>query len=74
MSGAHHQPLHSLTASLVYNTRAGDVHMVIVNDQVIMRRRQILTLNKAEIVAQVKQSMDRLAQRVPSKRIQVYNP
>jgi 5-methylthioadenosine/S-adenosylhomocysteine deaminase len=39
-----------------------------------MRDRQLLTLNKAEIVEQVNQSMQRLAQRVPSKRIQVYNP
>jgi 5-methylthioadenosine/S-adenosylhomocysteine deaminase len=74
MAGAHHQPLHSITASLVYNTRAGDVRTVIVNGQIIMRDRHILTLDKAEIIEQVKQSMDRLAQRVPSRRIQVYNP
>lgn len=74
LSGAHHQPLHSLTASLVYNTRASDVQTVIVNGEIIMRDRRILTLNKAEIIRQVNQSMERLAQRVPNKRIQVYNP
>ncbi len=74
MSGAHHQPLHSLTASLVYNTRAGDVQTVIVNGQVVMRDRQILTLNKAEIIQEVNKNIARLAQRVPDKRIQVYNP
>jgi 5-methylthioadenosine/S-adenosylhomocysteine deaminase len=74
MSGAHHQPLHSLTASLVYNTRAGDVQTVIVNGEVVMRDRRILTLNKTEIIAQVKKNMDRLARRIPAKRIQVYNP
>ena len=74
LSGAHHQPLHSFTASLVYNTRASDVQTVIVNGRVIMRDRQLLTLNKAEIIRQVNQSMARLAQRVPEKRIQVYNP
>ncbi len=74
LSGMHHQPLHSLTASLVYNTRASDVQTVIVNGSVIMRDRQILTLDKAEIIRQVSQSMTRLAQRVPAKRIQVYNP
>jgi 5-methylthioadenosine/S-adenosylhomocysteine deaminase len=74
LSGAHHQPLHSLTASLVYNTRASDVQTVIVNGEIIMRDRQILTLNKAEIIHQVNRSMARLAQRVPDKRIQVYNP
>lgn len=74
LSGAHYQPLHSLTTSLVYNTRASDVQTVIVNGNIIMRDRQILTLDKAEIIRQVNQSMSRLAQRVPAKRIQVYNP
>jgi len=74
IQGAHHQPLHSLTASLVYNTRASDVQTVVVNGQIIMRDRQLLTVDKAEIIAQVKQGMARLAQRIPAKRIQVYNP
>ena len=74
LSGAHHQPLHSITASLVYNTRASDVQTVIVNGQIIMRDRQILTLDKAGIIKEVNKSMERLAQRIPDKRIQVYNP
>jgi 5-methylthioadenosine/S-adenosylhomocysteine deaminase len=74
MSGAHQQPLHSITANLVYNTRAGDVQTVIVNGRIIMRDRQLLTLDKDEIIRQVGKSMERLAQRVPNRRIQVYNP
>jgi len=73
-SGAHYQPLHSLTASLVYNTRAGDVQTVIVNGQVVMRDRQILTVDKAQVITEVNKNMARLAQRVPGNRIQVYNP
>ncbi len=74
LSGSHCQPLHSLTASLVYHVRASDVQTVIVDGQVIMRDRQLLTLDKVEIIEQVNKSMVRLAQRVPEKRIQVYNP
>jgi 5-methylthioadenosine/S-adenosylhomocysteine deaminase len=74
LSGLHHQPLHSVTASLVYNARATDVKTVIVDGNVIMRDREMLTLNPGEIVSQVNASMSRLAQRVPAKRIQVYNP
>ena len=74
MSGPHCQPLHSITASLVYNTRAGDVQTVIVNGQVIMLDREILTLNKAEIISEVNKNMTRLAQCIPDKRIQIYNP
>ena len=74
LSGAHHQPLHSLTASLVYNARASDVHTVIVDGRLLMHERSLLTLDKERIVREVRQSMARLAQRVPEKRIQVYNP
>ncbi|HLV37029.1 MAG TPA: amidohydrolase [Spirillospora sp.] len=74
LGGVHHQPLHSVTASLVYNTRASDVQTVIVNGQVIMEDRKLYTINKDEIIAEVKSGMERLAQRQPDRRIQVYNP
>jgi len=47
---------------------------VIVNGQVIMRDRHILTMDKAQIITEVNKNMARLAQRVPGQRIQVYNP
>jgi len=74
MEGAHLQPLHSATASLVYNVRAGDVQTVIVNGRVLMQDRELLTLDKPLIIEKVKERMLRLAQRVPEQRIQVYNP
>jgi 5-methylthioadenosine/S-adenosylhomocysteine deaminase len=73
-SGAHLQPLHSMTAALIYSVRASDVHTVLVNGRVLMRGRQLLTLNKAAIINKVKERMLRLAQRIPERRIQVYNP
>jgi 5-methylthioadenosine/S-adenosylhomocysteine deaminase len=74
MEGAHTQPLHSVTASLVYNTRASDVQTVIVNGRILMQDRRLLTLDKPRIIAKVKERMSRLAQRVPGRQIQVYNP
>ncbi|MBC7814240.1 MAG: amidohydrolase [Burkholderiales bacterium] len=74
LHGAHHQPLHSITASLVYNMQPNDVHTVIVDGRVIYRARQHLTLDLTEVAQQVSASMTRLSQRVPNKRIQVYNP
>jgi 5-methylthioadenosine/S-adenosylhomocysteine deaminase len=74
LSGVHHQPLHSITASLVYNVQPADVQMVIIDGKVVMRDRHLLTLDKAEIITQVRASMARLAQRQPDKRIQSYNP
>ncbi len=74
LTGAHNRPLHSISANLLYSTRAGDVQTVIVDGKVIMRDRELLTLNKKEIFEQVEHSMERLAQRVPGNRIQTYNP
>jgi 5-methylthioadenosine/S-adenosylhomocysteine deaminase len=74
VSGTHHQPLHSVPATLVYNTRASDVQTVICNGQVLMRDRQLLTLDKADIIANVNRNVARLSQRVPDARIQLYNP
>jgi len=74
LSGIHHQPLHSVTASLVYNVQPADVQTVIVDGKVVMRDRALLTLDEREIVTQVQTSMTRLAQRTPDRRIQSYNP
>jgi 5-methylthioadenosine/S-adenosylhomocysteine deaminase len=46
----------------------------MVDGRVVMRDRQLLTLNKPTIIAQVARAMERLARRVPEQRIQLYNP
>lgn len=74
LSGLHHQPVHSITASLVYNTEIHDVHTVIVDGQVLMRERELLTIDAEEAVYQAQLSMQRMAQRQPNRRIQTYNP
>ncbi|MEO1286727.1 MAG: amidohydrolase [Chloroflexota bacterium] len=73
MSGLHHQPVHNIGANLVYSARATDVQTVICDGQVLMKDRELLTLNKAEIVDNVRQSMERLAQKVPNAHIQIYS-
>lgn len=74
LTGIHHQPLHSITASLVYNARASDVKTVICDGRVLMHDGVIRTLDPAAIIAQVRANMERLQQRVPARRIQQYNP
>jgi len=73
LGGVHHQPMHNIAASLVYNARASDVQTVLVDGKVIMQDRQLLTINKAEVLDNVRAGMERLAQRLPERRIQVYN-
>jgi 5-methylthioadenosine/S-adenosylhomocysteine deaminase len=72
--GAHWQPPHSLTAGLVYSARASDVQTVMVDGRVIMRDRQLLTIDKPRVLTEVASHMERLARRVPEARIQVYKP
>lgn len=72
LSGLHHQPLYNIGATLIYNARASDVQTVICDGQVLMKDRQLLTIDKAEVVEQVRLGMVRLAEKVPNARIQVY--
>jgi 5-methylthioadenosine/S-adenosylhomocysteine deaminase len=72
LSGTHNQPLHDPAANLVYSARAPDVKTVICDGRVLMRDRELLTLDKQEIVTRVAESMARLARRVPESRIQLY--
>ncbi len=72
LSGLHHQPVHNIGANLVYSARASDVQTVICDGHVLMEDRQLLTLDKAEIVDNVRLGMERLAKKVPGARIQMY--
>jgi 5-methylthioadenosine/S-adenosylhomocysteine deaminase len=74
LGGAHNQPAHDPAANLVYSTRASDVRTVICDGKVIMRDRELLTLDLEEIKAKVGESMVRLSNRVPDSRIQLYRP
>lgn len=72
LSGLHHQPLHNIAANLVYSARASDVQTVICDGQVIMQDRELLTMDKGEIIDNVRAGMERLAEKVPGARIQMY--
>ncbi|MDQ7035472.1 MAG: amidohydrolase [Anaerolineae bacterium] len=72
LSGTHHQPLYNIGASLVYSARASDVQTVICDGQILMRDRQLLTINKDEVLANVRAGMQRLTQKVSGVQIQIY--
>ena len=74
LGGAHNQPVHDPAANLVYSVRASDVQTVICDGSVLMLDRVLLTLDVAEITARVGESMERLSNRVPNSRIQLYRP
>ena len=63
LEGVHHQPNHNIPANLVYSLRPEDVQTVIVNGQIVMRSRQILTVDKTEVIERVRSNLNRLALR-----------
>ncbi|MDJ0716527.1 MAG: amidohydrolase [Prochloraceae cyanobacterium] len=59
----HLQPDRNILANLVYSVRPEDVQTTIVDGQIVMRSRQILTVDKAEVIARVRSILKRLTLR-----------
>ena len=72
LSGLHHQPLYNIAASLVYHARSSDVQTVICDGQILMQDRQLLTIDKAEVLENVRAGMQRPTKKIPGVRLQVY--
>lgn len=52
MASARQTPLYNAVSHLVYTTRGDDVRTTIVNGRVLMRDRRVLTLDRADVLAQ----------------------
>lgn len=59
-------------ANLVYSQSEADVDTVICDGHVLMRERQLLTIDKAEVKRQVEKRLQRLVKRVPGRKVAVY--
>jgi 5-methylthioadenosine/S-adenosylhomocysteine deaminase len=51
MATARHTPMYDPVSHLVYVTRGDDVRTTVVNGRVLMRDRQVLTLDEARVLA-----------------------
>jgi 5-methylthioadenosine/S-adenosylhomocysteine deaminase len=54
MSSARQTPLYDPVSALVYTTRGSDVRTTIVNGKVLMRDRQVLTLDRSAVLAEAR--------------------
>jgi 5-methylthioadenosine/S-adenosylhomocysteine deaminase len=54
MSAARQTPMYDPLSHLVYVTRGDDVRTTIVNGRVVMRDRQVLTLNRDSVLSEAK--------------------
>ncbi|MFD7275999.1 amidohydrolase [Streptomyces sp. NPDC059862] len=73
LSGPHTQPVHDLAATLVHSARSSDVRTTIVDGRVLMRDRELLTIDVPAVVRELGQRMPALLDRSHGKRIQEYD-
>ncbi|BBI34086.1 amidohydrolase [Cohnella abietis] len=64
MRKPHLQPIHNVESLLAYSVNGADVDTTIVNGKVLMRNRQLLTINEEELLLQVAQRAKRIVEGV----------
>jgi 5-methylthioadenosine/S-adenosylhomocysteine deaminase len=57
---AHLYPRNNLTAHLVYAARGSDVDTVIIDGQIVMEERKVLTIDKERVFQEVEERVQRL--------------
>ncbi|MFJ9540748.1 amidohydrolase [Streptomyces sp. NPDC101225] len=72
LTGPHTQPVHDLAATLVHSARASDVRTTIVDGRVLMRDRELLTLDVPSVVRELGERLPALLDRTHGRRIQDY--
>jgi 5-methylthioadenosine/S-adenosylhomocysteine deaminase len=73
LSGPHTQPVHDLAATLVHSARAADVRTTIVDGRILMRDRELLTIDVPAVVAESAERLPALLDRGHGRRIQRYD-
>jgi 5-methylthioadenosine/S-adenosylhomocysteine deaminase len=73
LTGPHTQPVHDLAATLVHSARSSDVRTTIVDGRVLMRDRELLTLDVASVVGELGERLPALLDRGHGRRVQRYD-
>ncbi|MFC8996183.1 amidohydrolase [Streptomyces rochei] len=73
LTGPHTQPVHDLAATLVHSARSGDVRTTIVDGRVLMRDRELLTLDVPAVVRELAERLPALTERGHGRRVQEYD-
>ncbi len=74
LSGMHHRPLHDPRAALVYGVRASDVKSVVVAGRVLMRDREVLTVDVPGLLTEIDARVARLVDISAGAAVQFYDP
>ncbi|MFI9821218.1 amidohydrolase [Streptomyces sp. NPDC052013] len=73
LTGPHTQPVHDLAATLVHSARSADVRTTIVDGRVLMRDREVLTIDVSSVVGELEERLPALVDRGHGRRIQEYD-
>ena len=65
--------IHDLAATLVHSARSSDVRTTIVDGRVLMRDRELLTIDVDAVVGEMGERMPALLDRSHGRRIQDYD-
>jgi 5-methylthioadenosine/S-adenosylhomocysteine deaminase len=60
------------SANLLYSLNARDVDTVICNGKVLMKNKELLTIDKETVKKEVESRLQRLVKRIPGKKVAVY--
>lgn len=74
LSGPHCRPVHDPAAALVYSVRASDVVTVLVDGEVVVRDRQLMTGDLSEIAAEADRVAAAIVDIDPGRRVANYEP
>ncbi|MDI9834159.1 amidohydrolase [Streptomyces sp. KAU_LT] len=73
VSGPHTQPVHDLAATLVHSARFSDVRTTIVDGRILMRDRELLTIDVPSTVRELGERLPALLDRGHGRRVQEYD-
>ncbi|MFF7354686.1 MULTISPECIES: amidohydrolase [Streptomyces] len=73
LTGPHTQPVHDLAATLVHSARSSDVRTTVVDGRVLMRDRELLTLDLPAVTGELTRRLPALTDRGHGRRIQEYD-
>ncbi|AJP01528.1 hydrolase [Streptomyces cyaneogriseus subsp. noncyanogenus] len=73
LTGPHTQPVHDLAATLVHSARSSDVRTTIVDGRILMRDRELLTLDVPAVVRELGERLPALVDRGHGRRVQRYD-
>jgi 5-methylthioadenosine/S-adenosylhomocysteine deaminase len=60
LNSPHLQPLHDVNANLVYSASAADVDTVIINGKVVMKNKELKTIDEEKVIFEVRNTVKRL--------------